>query len=120
MAKVRYYTEELDGRIDHMVVQDETGTYTVYENEGAHNGDGLLAVPYTTEERMPVKLPDWKDAREVSTASRDYLEYIRVFERSSYMWTIPSEIREMEGTIEDAVHHAWIKGVRVRAIKITV
>ncbi len=110
---VRYYTEDLNGRIDHLVVQDETGTYTVYENEGADSGDSLMAVPYTTEERMPVRLPGWEDAREVSTASRDYLEYIRVFERSSYMWTIPSKIREVDGTIEDVVLKVFNKEVRV-------
>lgn len=100
---VRYYTEELDCHIDHLIVQDDKGVYTAKQIRP--NTVGVLCI--RSARPFLIKLPEWEDCREVDTTSREYLEFIRWWERGPYTVTRPSEIREAEGTIEEVVRKVW-------------
>lgn len=88
-----------DGKIDHLVIQDETGVYYYVLND---NGDVGDFVPYHMLRRTSIKMPDEKP-KSVMTNTKEFLEFARLFERGSYTVTVPTEIREYEGTKEEAV-----------------
>jgi hypothetical protein len=99
----RYYTEVLDGRIEMVMAQDATGVYAgrIRSVPGAGNEVGMSR--YRGPGRVLAKLPEWKDGREVSTTSAEYLDSVRRTERNSYMSTTPSEIMEMAGDADQVI-----------------
>lgn len=90
-----------DGKIDHLVYQDETGVYD-YVLRGDGNGK---FVPAYMLRSTTIKLPGEKP-KKVMTNERDFLEFARLFERNMYMETTPTEIREYEGTREEVIQAA--------------
>jgi len=97
----RCYAEiTIDGQIDHLVYQDETGVYHYIPDE-----DGGKFVPAYMLRSTTIKIPG-EEPEKVMTNTRDFLEFARQFERNIYMETIPTEIREYEGTREEVIQAA--------------
>jgi len=90
-----------DGKIDHLVYQDETGVFSYSQDAKIEK---LIQMRSLTE--TWIKLPEWKEPRKVMTNTKDYLEYMRLFERNIYMETTPTEIRKYEGTREEVIETA--------------
>ena len=98
---IRCYAEKSkDGMIDHLIIQDETGVF-YYEPGGK-----VEFVPRNLLSQAFIKFPGKAD-QTVMTNTREFLEFVRLCERNSYMTTIPTEIREYEGTKEEAAKKAW-------------
>lgn len=49
------------------------------------------------------KLDDWREPRKISTASREYLEFIRQFERPAYSAQKPTSIKEVDNTLDEFI-----------------
>lgn len=99
---IRYFLEKLDRKISSIVLQNENGVFLARTDGTIREYEGLR--------QIWVKLPGWEGSREVSTASREYLEYMREFERNSYTATRPTPIREEEGTISKLVEKILVRG----------
>ena len=91
-----------DGKIKHLVFQDETGVYDYVLNK-----DGGKFIQTYMLRRTSIKLPGEKP-KKVMTNTKDFLEFVRRFERNYYMETTPTEIREYEGTREEVVQAAMM------------
>lgn len=90
-----------EGKIDYLVFQDETGVY-FYSPKAKK--EKLIQMHLLTE--TSIKLPEWEKPKKVMTNTKDFLEFVRRFERNYYMETTPTEIREYEGTREEVVQSA--------------
>lgn len=95
-----YAEKTIDGQIDHLVYQDDTGVYKYVPGE-----DGGQFVQKYMLRTTTIKLPG-EEPKKVMTNARDFLEFARQFERNIYMETIPTEIREYEGTREEVIQAA--------------
>ena len=94
MQKVNYYIEMPvlgERRIGYVVAQDSTG---IYRSRGTDNTSIYQIREAETE---LAKLQDWPTHKQVKTTSWDYLEFIRLWERNSYMTTRPTKIKTVEG-----------------------
>ena len=94
MRVIKYYIEVPvlgERRIGYVVAQDETGIYR------SHSNDSTRIYQIRGVEMEWAKLEDWPAHKEVETTSWDYLEFIRLWERNSYMTTRPTEIKTVEG-----------------------
>ena len=81
-----YAEKTKEGQVKHLVFQDETGVYDYVLNKDG----GKFIQTYML----------W------CTNTKDFREFARRFERNYYMETIPTEIREYEGTREEVVQAA--------------
>ena len=93
--KSRYYCEcQPDGRIDHVIAQDDTGVWhggtCIDEHGKAEVRVGLIRAPGPDV----VFLRGWTQPREVQTTDPVYLEFVRTMERSSYLPLRPTAIEE--------------------------
>ena len=87
---IRCYAEKSkDGMIDHLIIQDETGVY-IYDP-----GRKMEFFERNSLYQTSIKLPR-KDVQKVMTNTWEFLEFVRLCERNSYMTTIPPEIRAYE------------------------
>lgn len=104
----RYYMELIDGRIDEVVAQDETGVWigVVFDSP---DGPTLKVRQYMEAEETIAKLPEWKQPRRVLTTSVDYLDFLRRCERGAYVESVPTEIRERLGSAEEVIRRALKK-----------
>lgn len=98
----RYYFEKLHGVIHKVVAQDETGVYSC-------NTAGAW-IQQDSPDTVWVKLEEWPDARLVRTTSWEYLEFSRLWERSSYWETRPTKIYEEEGNAKEVALRALARG----------
>ena len=97
----RCYAEiSKQGAIDHLVIQDETDIYDYAPNKR------IAFLPSYLPSSASIKLPG-ENVQIVSTNSKKYLEFVRLCERGSYTTTIPTEIREYDGTKEEVAKKAW-------------
>jgi hypothetical protein len=94
-----YAEKTKDGKIDHVVFQDETGVYHYFQNEDSDNGK---FIPAYLLDRANIKLPGEKPLT-VMTNTRKFLEFVRQCDRGDYTATIPTEIREYDGHKEEVV-----------------
>lgn len=99
---VRYYLEKLDKKIHKVILQDETGVYSSDTAGQMILRDGVRLVW--------ANLPEWAFPREVLTTSMEYLDFVRRFERNSYMATRPTKIREEEGTLQEVLEKILVRG----------
>lgn len=90
-----------DNEVKFLVLQDDTGIYSYLPKIGEKKI--VQAYPLT---EMSIKLPEWDKPRKVKTNTREFLDFVRRFERNSYMETTPTEIREYEGTKEEVIQAA--------------
>lgn len=99
----RYYLEIVNGWIAEVVSQDETGVWSgaMYDlQEGPTLKVGRDAEP----EETYIKLPEWEEPRRVSTTSVEYLDNLRLVERSSsYMQSKPTTIKELSGSAQEVI-----------------
>lgn|GEM_PF-5733878 len=86
-----------------MVVQDETGVYVAGTN-------GVIVLRNGVSHTW-VNFSDWLEPRKVTTTSEEYLAFIREFERSSYMITLPTELRELPGTTKEVALAVFERGI---------
>lgn len=94
------YAEIKDNEIKSLVLQDNTGVYS-YSPEAEKK---LVQTHLLTE--MSIKFPEWEKPRKIKTNTREFLDFVRRFERNDYMETTPTEIREYEGTREEVIQAA--------------
>jgi hypothetical protein len=94
--------ELIDGRVDKVVAQDETGVWigVVFDSP---EGPTPKVRQYMEVEETIAKLPEWRQPRRVLTTSVDYLDFLRRCERSSYMESVPTEILERPGSAEEVI-----------------
>jgi hypothetical protein len=97
-----YAEKTKDGKIDHVVFQDETGVYDYIFND---NRDSGKFIPAHLLRRTSIKMPGEKPET-VMTNTKKFLEFVRQCERGDYTNTIPTEIREYEGSKEEIIQTA--------------
>lgn len=98
----RYYLEMVNGRIAEVVAQDETGVWSgaMYDLQERPT----LKIGHDAEpEETYIKLPEWEEPRRVSTTSVEYLDNLRRVERSSYMQSRPTAIKERPGSAQEVI-----------------
>lgn len=94
-----YAEKTRDGKIKHLVFQDETGIYSCFfDNE--HENARLVTTH--SLQRTSIKMPGEKP-KTVMTNTKEFLEFVRQCERGSYTQTMATEIREYEGSREEVV-----------------
>ncbi|MDI6872138.1 MAG: hypothetical protein QME79_12500 [Bacillota bacterium] len=99
----RCYVELKNGKADGVLAQDETGVYAGGFDARGDFGFNLIHRPTKTW----AKLPEWEDARLVSTTDPEYLDFIRRCERGTYTTTTPTEIFEIPGAAPDVIRQAF-------------
>jgi len=97
----RYYSEMFERKVVKVVAQDDTGVYaSVNKNIVLRDGPRQIFINF----------PGWKNPRKVLTTDKQYLEFIRLYERSSYMRTRPTEIKEIAGSAKEVIKRVLAAG----------
>jgi hypothetical protein len=65
----RYFTENIGGRVFEVVAQDDTGLYSGAVCKFDGNDSEVRMTRHRGPEMLWIKLPEWPQPREVSTAS---------------------------------------------------
>jgi len=97
----RYYSEMFNGKVTKVIAQDETGIYSSISGS---------IVKRDSPTQITIHLPGWRKPRKISTTDKDYLEYVRLYERNSYMRTSPTEIKEMVGSAKEVIKKVLAAG----------
>lgn len=97
------YVELNNGKAESVLAQDKTGIYS----GGLGGGDRFNFGLYREPRKTWAKLPEWKDARLISTVDVEYLDFIRRCERGTYRATTPTDIFEIPGPAPEVIRQAF-------------